>query len=338
MRTGIFFCLLLSFVSCKRADSTKAKRIDQEKYFAVTSQSGLILRDQPQQASKKLAILPYKYRGEIIERTQKIENIQKAFGFWFKTQYNNQVGWVFSGFVLPLATIDSPLPPEIVLRLEDTYDLIYDPGIETLTESSVTLTKQFEPLPNPSTLLSDYEIFHQREDPEDSMNVCDGSRYVFRHKKTGKSFEMTGSLSDVKIIPAFFGSNAFFVFRSFRHNCRCGSHYILNIVYPVGNKLKRITLGELGQNEKLDMCGVSDNYVPNYSLMRFDKKANRLYIHSKSPICQRFDEMDLRPSGKITGALFSVDLTNLNLEKADKQLSIEIPASIKPLWESSQPP
>lgn len=70
----------------------------------VFSKSGLVLREQANKKSNKLATIP---SGSIIKIKEKIDSntwevIDKLSGYWIKVEYNNIDGFVFSGYLVKI--------------------------------------------------------------------------------------------------------------------------------------------------------------------------------------------------------------------------------------------
>ncbi len=93
--------LLICFQISAQKNSTKEIDIDYENsplYFVVNSKRGLILREKPNQNSKKLAILPDAEIGFVIGQTKFKEKIDGIEAHWYEIQFKANQGWIFSGF------------------------------------------------------------------------------------------------------------------------------------------------------------------------------------------------------------------------------------------------
>ena len=68
-------------------------------YAYVTSESGLVLRSNATTKSKKITIIPYNSRVEIINDNGPKETIYGISSRWYKINFKDKTGWVFGGFL-----------------------------------------------------------------------------------------------------------------------------------------------------------------------------------------------------------------------------------------------
>ena len=74
-----------------------AKKGEQLSVFAV---SGLNLRAEPDTNAKVIAKIAYAEKVQIVDPiTGFFETIEDRTGYWFKVQYKNQEGFLFSGYL-----------------------------------------------------------------------------------------------------------------------------------------------------------------------------------------------------------------------------------------------
>ncbi len=100
---GLVTAAILSgcFYACNRGPRYEPGiRTDDYKHFRVIAARGLNLRAQPGIKARKISALPYLTTGPIELITRKVIDLQGRRGFWLKTSYKGQTGWIFSGFVL----------------------------------------------------------------------------------------------------------------------------------------------------------------------------------------------------------------------------------------------
>src|SRR5688572_26194244 len=84
----IFVLSLTMLFACKYSTSMEQSIAPrQKKFYAITAKEGLNIREKPSFKSKRLATIPYGYRGEIFEQDLKFEKIQGTMGFWVQTKY-----------------------------------------------------------------------------------------------------------------------------------------------------------------------------------------------------------------------------------------------------------
>ncbi|MBW7857218.1 MAG: SH3 domain-containing protein, partial [Leptonema sp. (in: Bacteria)] len=70
-----------------------------ERFFKVKPLGGIEMRELPDLRAKVLNQLPYSTIGLIETASRRIDAIRGRRGYWFRTTFNDQVGWLFSGLV-----------------------------------------------------------------------------------------------------------------------------------------------------------------------------------------------------------------------------------------------
>lgn len=85
-----------------RSDKSENTESDSEEkpYYKVTAKQGVVLRDKPKVAGKKILVIPENTIGQILEETKEREVIETRIGNWLKVEYNGKIGWIFSGFTI----------------------------------------------------------------------------------------------------------------------------------------------------------------------------------------------------------------------------------------------
>ncbi len=95
MKKLTMILLLVLLFSCGK------KQNSSEQY--VIAVKGLLLRSEPSQKSKSIALIPFKSKITVYETSMTPIEIEGITGFWSKIKWNEKEGWVFSGFIKPLA-------------------------------------------------------------------------------------------------------------------------------------------------------------------------------------------------------------------------------------------
>jgi len=72
----------------------------------INAHNGLMLRENPDINSKIILTIRHNEKVEFIEEKNEIIKIENKSGKWTKVKYNNNIGWIFGGF---LETISSEL-------------------------------------------------------------------------------------------------------------------------------------------------------------------------------------------------------------------------------------
>ena len=119
----------------------------------VYALSGLNLRTAPETNGQIIKVIPFGDKVEIIEYTEKHQQIEWMEGVWVKVQHNGHEGYLFDGFLshLPLpSVIDGTTTRDdldLTYPLINWLDLNYDETREADTlslDKSYTLTKYME--------------------------------------------------------------------------------------------------------------------------------------------------------------------------------------------------
>lgn len=119
----------------------------------VYASSGLNLRTAPETNGQIIKVIPFGDKVEIIEYTEKSQQIEWMEGLWVKVKHNGHEGYLFDGFLshLPLPSVmdgtttrdDLDLTYPLINWLELNFDQTQEPDTLVL-DKSYTLTKYME--------------------------------------------------------------------------------------------------------------------------------------------------------------------------------------------------
>lgn len=98
---SIFIILFISFCSQKEKETTEPKKSLTPKInkLFVQARNGLVLRSEPSKKSKSILIVPWNSEVEIQEHTGVFETIENKKGEWYKVQFKNKIGFMFSTYL-----------------------------------------------------------------------------------------------------------------------------------------------------------------------------------------------------------------------------------------------
>lgn len=127
MNQIVYATLCFNFLSCKIlnsfSDEQKFDREIESRY--IVANGGLNLRDKPDNTGNKIALIPDETKifwKKNDERNSKLEEISGFSGKWIKIEYQNQSGYIFSGF-----TTSVKPPPvgyeDVKAYLDENFDL-----------------------------------------------------------------------------------------------------------------------------------------------------------------------------------------------------------------------
>lgn len=71
----------------------------EQRYKFISVKNGLRLRGGPSLRSKRIALIPYNAKIEILKKSKESISINKRFGSWLYVNSNYGKGWVFSGYL-----------------------------------------------------------------------------------------------------------------------------------------------------------------------------------------------------------------------------------------------
>ncbi len=89
MKLLLFFIIQITFFSFVYAQSL----------YKTTARSGLILREQPNTNAHKITSIPYNKKVRVLNSDGPEDEIRNIKAKWFQVEYNEKIGWAFSGFL-----------------------------------------------------------------------------------------------------------------------------------------------------------------------------------------------------------------------------------------------
>ncbi|HOT47338.1 MAG TPA: SH3 domain-containing protein [Spirochaetota bacterium] len=92
---NLMFILVLVFVCGCATNSSKQNGMN---ILYVTSDNGLVLREKPNRQSKRIVVIPYNSRLQVIDGNGPTDTIDNNTGVWIKVRYKDMSGWVFGGY------------------------------------------------------------------------------------------------------------------------------------------------------------------------------------------------------------------------------------------------
>lgn len=326
--------LLLAILTafCKRQPNSNEQVIPvtvKKTYFIVTTREGLNLRAAPNTSAKILTVLPFKYRGEIIEKGNQGEYIQNAIGYWAKVNYRGQEGWVFSGFIWLLSSPDE----KIQLPESDMYEMNVGDSLTELPLEKAALPnlRMFKKVRNQWLGDQEFELFLAKQVSE---MECDGVDLVILAKGSKATYQ-------TKVIREFFKprtpeSAKFLSFEDVYGYCGCGGHLVLRTIYNTTEGLKTFSMDAPNQLKVGDFCPLFDGHTPAKNSVRWEPGTNRLFVHSLTTNCRpRQDFMDSKISKFHSGYFKVYDFSGPVLKVLAQIDGDDIPAAYQQFWNAS---
>lgn len=283
----------VGFCSCKKPVEAPAT-IDtpaKKSYFIVTSKDGLNLRKDPGTSAKVISVLPYKFRGEILEKQNNYQVIQDAYGYWAKVRYKDNEGWIFSGFIWLLYSIDEfvniPENGEQELNISNS-----------MTESEIPEMRQFNlnayKLLTTQTLgINEYDLFIEKSAPDQE---CEGLGLLIVTKDRKRAFQTRIIKPHFKIITQK-NDKAFMFYDVFGY-CGCGGHLVVRTIFQGEQGLRTFHMDAPNKMQVGGSCAMFDAHTPAKNDVRYDSSNNMLMIHSFTTTCRPIGTPD--PQGKIS--------------------------------------
>jgi hypothetical protein len=310
----IFLIFILLFVSCKEPDTNIERKSPSSeiaadyKYYEVSTQSGLNLRREPNFSSLRLSIIPFKYRGVVIQALPKLETIQGANGFWFKTIYMGQEGWLFSGFAKFLTQIEfqsrdsKETEDGGYFMKSDLKNLELDrraPSDLTFFQNE-SIIQTSEAISGKKYAAADFEIYNVGLDTnltDHKYSACYGvvSYNIFRNRRTGVTF-VDQEAQNVSVRADI--SEEFAIGYRDDFLCSCGRdiRYVLYFLHEIP---VRINLPKHG--DKLGECSPMDTSKA-VTALKLDKSNHVIYYRFEAHEC-----VDLKLRPKIEPRLYAID-------------------------------
>lgn len=123
-----------------------SEEVSESKICYIAALTGMNLREEPSTRGAVLKLLPYNTACEIIGQSGKMETIDGLMGEWIEIKTEDQEGFIFSGYTLPI-----PLPgrnpstdlkgyfAEHLIRMgnEETSRMTYDPKTQSYIKSKI---------------------------------------------------------------------------------------------------------------------------------------------------------------------------------------------------------
>lgn len=293
--------------------------------FKVAVFSGLNLRELPNPKSKIITTLPYETVGEVLEMDKIIYTIQNKKGYWIKTTYENETGWIFSAFVF-LRTEKFDFPHDNTYGESDFYHFFTN--LEDMESLSFGLQRLNTDKKIPSQL-SEFYFLEQRskeKEPEDHLEVI--QLYLVNENRNLVYNINDGEENFIKV-----DHGKFFIIRT--DGCHfCCPYQSDRLFFVLKNKLKYIYM-----NEDSHSCGTS-------SYMKFSKVNSILYIRADYGECEKNYSAYVPELHTLTGPplifkSYTHDMfikIKINEDDLDIKRIIDkgIPAEYKQEWEEAE--
>ncbi|TGN19312.1 SH3 domain-containing protein [Leptospira idonii] len=107
-----------------------------EGYIYSNAVSGLRIRTLPNLNSEKIATFPYKEKAVLIEKEERLDEIDGLVNYWYKIKYSGHTGWVFGAYI-------SHIPLEERKPDADAYTgLIYKNDLPNFKTVSVNIISE----------------------------------------------------------------------------------------------------------------------------------------------------------------------------------------------------
>ncbi len=128
----LFFLLGTILPNCKKsAENIVFKQPSIGRGF-VTSRPGLVLRDSANRKGKALRTIPAGTELQLFEKSQNKEPIDYFDAFWYRVEFESQIGWVYGGYLFQI-----PINETITVKgiFEDTYPEGVQPTLVLLSNN-----------------------------------------------------------------------------------------------------------------------------------------------------------------------------------------------------------
>lgn len=311
------------------------------KYYQVVARAGLNLRESPSLEAKIKLLLPEEATGEILEGFGEPIQIQERLGIWLKVNYEKKEGWLFSGFVKIVESLD--MLNDEQLSGSDYYFLNYDKPFQLksidFNESSPDLKR---------AKITKYEHkyytilnidFQPTKEEENNCRINTFNRLVFHNKVTGKYYETATYHSE--FIKAFENPLADTVLSTW-YGCWCCCPWMgSNLYFLLEDKI--LMVGYEAEETKA-YCLRANVYISqSESEKKYDLVNRKLYLNIKYPDCENPPEnIELDSSGswnwtptKFPSSVFAiVDFSGGKLE-IKRILNKGIPKEQEEAWKNA---
>lgn len=251
-----------------------------ERFFIVKPLAGVEMRELPDLRAKVLVQVPYATVGLIETASRRIDTIRGRRGYWFRTTYQDQVGWIFSGLVTTSLH-------RYVLERESNLDL-REVDLEATNRSLDDLlanVKSIQVIDGPDYRVHVLSYFLRDHE------LCDGpeSRLIFERHRDGELF-ITNTFS-AQLIKANSPLQDTFLVKT--NECGCC------ISKPESNAIFADRAGPVSiafYTENLE-AGCIQNQLEQYAVLRsenrIDPESGDLFFFWQEPKC------DFQESGAV---------------------------------------
>jgi uncharacterized protein YgiM (DUF1202 family) len=297
-------------------------------FFMVVPANGLNLRVQPDSKSSALVNLPQNTIGEILEVNPEIQVIQKNRGFWFKTEYQNKVGWVFSGYTIT-STDKSYFENKEYIRNEEWFIRYMEVGY--LLEEFNSGDLDFKTLKTNRRELGDYTILEVDYGfPKEDCGITTNSRVIMQNQKKGTSYSMQGIYKErVLAVNSPLPGTVFTEY----DGCNCCCPMTGNILYFLfEDKVVYISFKE-NLSEGYCFYGASEG-VELARENRVDMENQIIYVHLKLPFCAAPEDPEVtrvKPSDYPHSLFAVVQIVNSNVQ-IERFFDQGIPEQFRESW------
>lgn len=316
--------ILLLILSCEKKDDLKNKTFKNEtetkiketyEFYKTNAGSGLFLREKPTTKSKKLALLPNKTIGRILEKSKKTETIDDKTGYWFKTEYKEKTGWIFSGYTI--TSYDRHY-----LEEEQSFLAFTEVKLDKTVADNIENNKKAKR----SYQKDSYVVYDVDKGPSDCDPDVSSNELVFWDKKKSEYYHTTG-FRELILKKDFPLENV--LYTHYNH-CWCCCPADGEILYFFTNS--GIKGFEYSPSRKEGEC------LPDYTFNKADNRKhpskNILYFFWEEPECNLSEfpeDFDPKPSSYKHNLFVEIRFENGEL-KINKFRDKGIPSSYKNVW------
>ncbi|MDX1957479.1 MAG: SH3 domain-containing protein [Leptospiraceae bacterium] len=308
-------------------------------YFFVTENSGLNLREGAGQSFKKILTLPLNSKGKILSANPEVFTIQKQKGFWMRVQYEDKIGWLFSGFVI-LTEDQNWEPPYNITSMTSTVENDTSGDDYTFLEFKDHLgTASSKIEPQYSYQKTKIQFEPSKINPNDSSECAMSSQFL-RIKSV--NWDYTIGLYDMELSKKE-SIKAGFIFYSGRVcNCCCATSE--SNLLAITNDAPKYFKYEESAEAYCSTREVSYLVPISYNQYRIDPSKNTLFILRELPICakkQEEENIDTYNKFEKIGSkgyfyIFQIDNGILKQEKLETEPNL-VPETWKQKWEAATP-
>lgn len=245
-------------------------------FIKVTAQSGLILREGPGTNFAKLTTLPKNSIAPIYETSSQLITIKGSRGKWILTEYQNMLGYVFSGHVL-IAADKQSLEKENFDKSPITPFLVSESGKSTMIrklveKNSITYLgsekAKFSKLSEDSNAKIETVSMGDEYDPKTIVKTWKNSTTI--EYPDINNFHPIKSLESGKLI-----EGEYFLC----YECCAGTVPVMAVL---GNQKSFTTFASADDTDAL--CFPEGGDIA-YNRVRYIEDSNQLLIHSKIGDC-----------------------------------------------------